>query len=298
MPLKRALDNNDLDALNAYLAALPQRSKNELFNAAREQFGFKTEEVEAVRYMLAADLAQRLHRHSDTSAIGHLLLRWNWPLVSLRSVGCDTQQTFKQMFGLPKKAAWTLFASWDHFAIACMKNETPMATEIQAYLLDAGVSAAANAIAEHESDHHLESKDKQEFLQVLSADIGIPISELIQVVKGGDPSKQGTWAHPLVMIELAQWCDKRAHVKVTKAIYGWMATGQVPQGGIGVNYIVANMVHPVQKLRNKRIRGTIWNEHDKKAVAVHHMIDFQTAEFHKYHPGFRWPKDFVLDMDR
>jgi hypothetical protein len=37
--------------------------------------------------------------------------------------------------------------------------------------------------------------------------------------RGGDPSKQGTWAHPLVMIDLAQWCDKKAHVKVTKAIY-------------------------------------------------------------------------------
>jgi hypothetical protein len=51
MPLKRALDSNDLDALNAYLAGLPQRSKNELFKAA-----------EAVRSMLAADLAQRSHR--------------------------------------------------------------------------------------------------------------------------------------------------------------------------------------------------------------------------------------------
>jgi hypothetical protein len=109
-----------------------------------------------------------------------------------------------------------LFASWDHFAIACMKSETMVASKIQAYLLDAGVAAAANIIAEQESDHHLESKDKQEFLQVLSADIGIPISELIQVVKGGDPSKQGTWAHALVMIDLWQWGDKKAHVQVTQ----------------------------------------------------------------------------------
>jgi hypothetical protein len=62
MPLKRALDSNDLDALNAYLAGLPQRSENELFKAASEKFGFRAEEVEAVRYMLAADLAQRSHR--------------------------------------------------------------------------------------------------------------------------------------------------------------------------------------------------------------------------------------------
>jgi hypothetical protein len=182
----------------------------------------------AVRYMLAADLAQRLHRHSDTSPIRHLLLRWNRPLVSLRRVGHDVQLFFKAAFKLPSKAAWTLFASSDHLAIA----------------LDTGVAAAANIIAEQETGHYLESTDKREFLEALSADIGKPISELIQVIKGGDPSKQGTWAHTLVMIDLGQWCDKKAHVKVTKAIYTWIATGQVPQGDIGVNYIVANMVHP------------------------------------------------------
>jgi hypothetical protein len=102
----------------------------------------------------------------------------------------------------------------------------------------------------------------------------------------------------MVISDLGQWCDKKAHVKVTKAIYHWMATGQVPEGDIGVNYIVANMVHPIQKLRNKSMRGTIWNEHDDKSEAVQHMIDFQTAEFHKYHPEYRWPKDFMLDMYR
>jgi hypothetical protein len=56
-------------------------------------------------------------------------------------------------------------------------------------------------------------------IRALSADIGIPISELIQVVKGGDPSKQGTWAPPMVIIGLAQWCDKKAEVLVTKAVY-------------------------------------------------------------------------------
>jgi len=173
--------------------------------------------------------------------------------MSLRSVTYSTQQPLKMAFKLPSKATWTLFASWDHLAIA---------------------------------------------LDALSTDMGIPISALIQVVKGGDPTKQGTWAHAMVMIDLGQWCDKKAHVKVTKAIYHWMVTGHVPQGDLGVNYIVANMVHPIQKPRNKRMRGTIWGEHDDKGEAVQHMIDFQTAEFHKYHPQYRWPRDFVLDMYR
>jgi hypothetical protein len=75
-----------------------------------------------VCYMLAADLAQRLHRHSDTSPIRQVLLRWNRPLVSLRSVERNVQLLFKSAFQLPPKAAWTLFASWDHFAIACLKR--------------------------------------------------------------------------------------------------------------------------------------------------------------------------------
>jgi hypothetical protein len=68
-------------------------------------------------------------------------------------------------------------------------------------------------------NHYVDSKERREFLDALTTDTGIPVSELIQVVKGGDPTKQGTWAHPMVMIDLGQWCDKKAHVKVTKAIY-------------------------------------------------------------------------------
>ena len=45
----------------------------------------------------------------------------------------------------------------------------------------------------------------QQFLIALSTDIGYPISEIIQVVKGGAPGHQGTWVHPQVAINLAQW---------------------------------------------------------------------------------------------
>lgn len=83
VPMKRALDNNDLSALNAYLAALPQRVRNELLRVAGEKFSFATAEVEGVRYMLAADLAQRDYRHSDTRALAQLVMRWGKPLKCL-----------------------------------------------------------------------------------------------------------------------------------------------------------------------------------------------------------------------
>lgn len=55
-----------------------------------------------------------------------------------------------------------------------------------------------------------------EFTEALSADMHIPISALIQVVKGGN-SEQGTWLHEDVALEFARWlspsfaiwCNKR-----------------------------------------------------------------------------------------
>ena len=67
----------------------------------------------------------------------------------------------------------------------------------------------------------------QEFLDALSADMGIPISELIEQVKGGIPQYQGTWVHPQVAINLAQWASPKFAVSVSKWVFEWM-NGNVP----------------------------------------------------------------------
>lgn len=62
----------------------------------------------------------------------------------------------------------------------------------------------------------LRLKTTTEFAEALSADMHIPISALIQVVKGGN-SEQGTWLHEDVALEFARWlspsfaiwCNKR-----------------------------------------------------------------------------------------
>lgn len=43
------------------------------------------------------------------------------------------------------------------------------------------------------------------FLSELSSDMGIPISELVQSIRGSLPYLQGAWVHPQVAINLAQW---------------------------------------------------------------------------------------------
>ncbi|MFI0844468.1 KilA-N domain-containing protein [Mesorhizobium sp. IMUNJ 23232] len=61
------------------------------------------------------------------------------------------------------------------------------------------------------------------FLQALSTEMGIPITDLAQVVRGGDPRLQGTWVHPHVAIHLAQWCSAEFAVKLSQWVYEWMS---------------------------------------------------------------------------
>ncbi|MCW0422433.1 KilA-N domain-containing protein [Xanthomonas sacchari] len=66
------------------------------------------------------------------------------------------------------------------------------------------------------------------FLAELSTDMGIPISELIQVIRGGN-GPQGTWVHPNVATHLAQWLSPKFAVAVAKWVHEWLA-GKSPMG--------------------------------------------------------------------
>jgi hypothetical protein len=79
--------------------------------------------------------------------------------------------------------------------------------------------------------HYNSVKANQEFFSELSADIGIPISELIQSIKGGEPHLQGTWVHPQLAIHLAQWLSPKFAVRVSKWVMDWMS-GKIPGGNL------------------------------------------------------------------
>lgn len=61
------------------------------------------------------------------------------------------------------------------------------------------------------------------FLNELYSETGIPVSELIQSVKGGVPQLQGTWVHPQVAMSLAQWASPKFAVLVSKWVFDWMS---------------------------------------------------------------------------
>jgi hypothetical protein len=61
-------------------------------------------------------------------------------------------------------------------------------------------------------------KATNDYLQTLQPVMGIPITELIQVIQGGIPQNQGTWIHPDVAIELARWISPAFAVQANQWI--------------------------------------------------------------------------------
>jgi hypothetical protein len=102
------------------------------------------------------------------------------------------------------------------------------------------------------------------FLEALAADMGIPISKLIQQVAGGTPQLQGTWVHPQIAIHLAQWCSPAFAVQVSRWVFEWMSGAakapmpyhlrryamnqrNVPRGHFSVlNEIAATLIAPME----------------------------------------------------
>ena len=74
-----------------------------------------------------------------------------------------------------------------------------------------------------------------EYLNALSADMGIPITGLIQSLSGGIPELQGTWVHPQVAVHLAQWLSPEFAVKVSKWVFDWMS-GSAPKQKVELPY--------------------------------------------------------------
>jgi hypothetical protein len=85
----------------------------------------------------------------------------------------------------------------------------------------ANATAMCKAASKNWADYNRLSST-EDFLQELSSEVGIPITELIQSVTGGNPALQGTWVHPQVAIHLAQWLSAKFAVRVTQWVYEWM----------------------------------------------------------------------------
>ena len=70
-------------------------------------------------------------------------------------------------------------------------------------------------------------KSTKSYLTTLASVMQICITDLVQVIQGGDPQNQGTWGHPKVAIRFAQWCSDEFAVQVDIWTDELMTTGKV-----------------------------------------------------------------------
>ncbi len=76
--------------------------------------------------------------------------------------------------------------------------------------------------------HYNENANSKAFVEALSSEVGIPTSLLIESKKGNTAKfDQGTWVHPYIAINLAQWCSPQFAVQVSKWVFELMNTGKV-----------------------------------------------------------------------
>ena len=87
---------------------------------------------------------------------------------------------------------------------------------------DGYISATAlcNSVDKRFTDYR-SLKSTQEFIQELSHQTGMAEELLIHVIKNGDVKLRGTWVHPFLAINLAQWLSAKFAVKVSQWVTEW-----------------------------------------------------------------------------
>ena len=90
-------------------------------------------------------------------------------------------------------------------------NETYIALR----LTDGYVNASALCEAcDKNLDDYIRLKTTDEFMKELSKEINIPVSDLVQPFESRNRTINGTWVHPQIAINLAQWASPKLAVLV------------------------------------------------------------------------------------
>ena len=78
--------------------------------------------------------------------------------------------------------------------------------------------------------HYFTNETTKAFLNELSLEVGIPTSKLKIIILGrADKIQQGTWVHPYVAINLAQWASPKFAVAVSKWVFDWFNGQKSPE---------------------------------------------------------------------
>jgi hypothetical protein len=142
-------------------------------------------------------------------------------------------------------------------------------------------------------NHFLALNQTKDYLEALSADTGIPASELLVVQKGGVPELQGTWAHPDVSIKFAAWLSPQLEVWAMRTLRQ-VINGEIPIPHI--SQLLPSLVLPQAKnwterfgaewrAEAERLTGWSWN-----ARCMHRFINRCTYDW--------FPREVQEELDR
>ena len=75
--------------------------------------------------------------------------------------------------------------------------------------------------------NYWQNASTREFVAELVTVAGIPATLLVQIRQGGSAGEQGTWVHPDVAVNLAQWLSPKFAVAVSRWVRELLTTGRV-----------------------------------------------------------------------
>ena len=139
-----------------------------------------------------------------------------------------------------------------------------------------------------EFKHWKENKKTYAFLDILSSSVGIPTDELIKYQEGSNNEK-GSYGHPQVSINVAQWISPEFDVNVSKWIYELALTGKVELGKEKTNEELENIYkEKIDKMQLSIKQFTTENVSLKKQnihLSKLHDNILKKRNYHKFKKG-------------
>uniref|UniRef100_UPI00402849EB phage antirepressor KilAC domain-containing protein n=1 Tax=Phocaeicola dorei TaxID=357276 RepID=UPI00402849EB len=141
----------------------------------------------------------------------------------------------------------------------------------------------------------LRLKTTTEFVDALSTDMQIPISALIQVVKGGN-GEQGTWMHEDVALEFARWLSPAFAIWCNKRIkellqYGMTATQPTLEQMINNPDLVISLATQLKNEREEKQRLQAQAEQQQT------IIELQEKEIKQAAPKVNYYDNHLLSTN-
>ena len=137
---------------------------------------------------------------------------------------------------------------------------------------------------------HWNSLDStKELIRTLSSVVGIPTTELLDIKKGGDPKSQGSWIHPDLAVQHAQWLSTSFAIQVSRQIRQLYLTGKVELGKEKTNKELEN-IYEEQISKMKLSMSSLVNENsllknNYLSLEKTHDNILKKRNYHKFKKG-------------